>query len=580
MLKQFYALLIIITFSCSLLALCSLQQGQAWDYTFVDAGVINSDTVWKKENGQYLRFQGSVTVAKGVTLTIEPEVSVELCGFNLQVDGVLVAIGNDQLNGGSFNGGKIIFSNTSIGWNQQTGRGNLIENWDFSGVTIEADSSVNIFKCSADSGITISGNVMLSECYVALMQAENDYTSPNNGHSINILSGSPIVYNNTVKGEIYSGSTDSPRIFNNTVNGAISVGLFYYLPVIADSPIIYGNTVYSSNDGIFVYAKSPMITNNTIIGPGINGRGTCGIMLYVTAGGNALVSDNTISSFLSGITDSANSTVTIENNYITLCGQGINGVGSNVIIRNNTFTENLVGINIFLKGSPVIEFNNIQNSLNNSIYLADIPWQNVLISDNINAANNWWGTTDESKIASSIYDNKYDSALGTVNFTPFLTSPNPQAMPDPTAAIPTPSIPSTTFTPSPTPDAMLIESNSTVSAFSFNASIPEISFTVAGPDGTTGYTRLSISKTFMPNADTIQVYIDGNKVNSEITSNGDIWQVTFTYHHSSHQVAINTVQPQSNASVPDWVWTLTIAVMVIALGVAAVVIVWLAKRKT
>ena len=79
----------------------------------------------------------------------------------------------------------------------------------------------------------------------------------------------------------------------------------------------------------------------------------------------------------------------------------------------------------------------------------------------------------------------------------------------------------------------------------------------------------------MPNADQIQVYLDGNLINRDVTSNGDIWQVTFTYHHSSHQVTINTTQ---NPALPSWVWTAAAiaAALGIALAICAVVI---QKRK-
>ena len=53
------------------------------------------------------------------------------------------------------------------------------------------------------------------------------------------------------------------------------------------------------------------------------------------------------------------------------------------------------------------------------------------------AKNNWWGTTDQQAINQTIYDSNDDFNLGTINFVPFLNSPNPQApslnMPIPTS---------------------------------------------------------------------------------------------------------------------------------------------------
>ncbi len=57
----------------------------------------------------------------------------------------------------------------------------------------------------------------------------------------------------------------------------------------------------------------------------------------------------------------------------------------------------------------------------------------------INATYNWWGTTETQTIDQTIHDNKDDFNLGTVNYAPILTAPNPQ----------TPSISTPTNTPAP-----------------------------------------------------------------------------------------------------------------------------------
>ena len=73
------------------------------------------------------------------------------------------------------------------------------------------------------------------------------------------------------------------------------------------------------------------------------------------------------------------------------------------------------------------------------------------ISTNVNATYNWWGTTDTQAINQTIHDNKNDFNLGTVEFVPFLTAPNPEAMPNPNAPIPTPPAPTSTQSPSASP---------------------------------------------------------------------------------------------------------------------------------
>jgi hypothetical protein len=110
--------------------------------------------------------------------------------------------------------------------------------------------------------------------------------------------------------------------------------------------------------------------------------------------------------------------------------------------------------------SSKIIYNNIQNN-QLSISLIDTI-SNKLDSNNVNATYNWWGTTDQQAINQTIYDSKDNFNLGTVDFVPFLTIPNPEAptyTPTPTQS-PSPfptststSTPTSTTSPSPSPSA-------------------------------------------------------------------------------------------------------------------------------
>ena len=102
------------------------------------------------------------------------------------------------------------------------------------------------------------------------------------------------------------------------------------------------------------------------------------------------------------------------------------------IIQNNAITGNsMVGIRF--SASPTALSNN--NIYSNTLNVA------LTIADNVDAANNWWGTTDAQAINQTIYDNKNSNTLGRVNFVPFLSAPNPSA----------PSIQNVTITPFQTP---------------------------------------------------------------------------------------------------------------------------------
>ena len=84
-----------------------------------------------------------------------------------------------------------------------------------------------------------------------------------------------------------------------------------------------------------------------------------------------------------------------------------------------------------------------------------------------------------------------------------------------------------------------VSSNSTVTSLAFNSTTSVLSFTISGPSETTGYVKATIAKSLVSNAENIKVYLDGNQLNYEVTSNADSWLFSFTYTHSTHQVSID-----------------------------------------
>ena len=118
-------------------------------------------------------------------------------------------------------------------------------------------------------------------------------------------------------------------------------------------------------------------------------------------------------------------------------------------IQDNTIAGGFYGITTAYSGEVGLQLTIVQNNFEN-ISRYKIYWD---ASYDLTATHNWWGTTDTQAINQTIYDSKYDFNLGTVNFVPFLTEPNPEAMPDPNAPIPTPTPEQTPATsPTPTPD--------------------------------------------------------------------------------------------------------------------------------
>jgi hypothetical protein len=84
-----------------------------------------------------------------------------------------------------------------------------------------------------------------------------------------------------------------------------------------------------------------------------------------------------------------------------------------------------------------------------------------------------------------------------------------------------------------------VESNSTVSTLAFNTTSWELSFTASGPNGTTGYVKVTIAKSLIENITNIRVYLDGNQTEYLITPTDDSWLLTFNYTHSTHRVAVD-----------------------------------------
>jgi hypothetical protein len=384
-------------------------------------GIIYSNTTWTKENSPY-DLTSSITIASGVTLTIEPGTIVQLNEYHLQINGTLIARGtsNDPIN---FHGGtpistggwkittgdnaySIVFSPSSTNWSPQTQSGCVIENAAISNLVING------------------GSPKISNSFLG---------------NIDIWGGTPEISNNTVVGGIgvYAGSA---LIANNTV----SQQNHYFWGLVAQrydrnnnviiitrkaTPFVSGNVIIGNinqvEQGIGFETENATITNNTIYGCYRAGIG------FYEGTGNALILGNTIYDCSYGINlnetgrlySDHNAVVTIQRNLI--CNTTL-GIGSTlpVTVENNTIENNTVGV---VTSAPLsIIYNNIEGN-NQSVRLSS--------PNNLNATNNWWGTTDTQAISQSIHDFDDDSTLGKVSFVPFLTEPNPAVTPTPTPTI-------------------------------------------------------------------------------------------------------------------------------------------------
>lgn len=123
-----------------------------------------------------------------------------------------------------------------------------------------------------------------------------------------------------------------------------------------------------------------------------------------------------------------------------------------------------------------------------------------------------------------------------------------------------------------------VSSNSTITALVFNSETHELSFSTNGTSGTTGYVKVYIPKSLVSDISNLKVYLDGTQLSPSTQSQGDSWMVSFTYHQSTHQVAINlgSVSVASGGN-PLEEWIIIGAVVVAAF--AAIAVFFMVTRK-
>ena len=513
---------------------------------------ITSDTTWNKLKSPYT-LTGTVTVKNGATLTIEPGVTVNIGqGASLQIEGTLTAKGTSTDNIQLIGGGDLVLMASSPGWNNQTSSGSIIENAVISTLPITVCNSAKIDNNTIYAFIYLHG-------------------------------GSPEISYNNIVGFINSNqSLQSPIISHNNIAGSIILA--------GGSPTVSQNVI----KGIDTYGQ----------------KSDCSAIVLIAQYGptnrlfNAVITDNTIVSGLDGISSLAEGGL-IANNLIANCSRSGLALGTMpettlyARVENNTITNCTTGMNLFnynimepyapTPPPPTITQNNF---LNNGQYNV-----NSACGMNLTLTYNWWGTTDASAIQQTVHDHNFDPLVGVISYIPCLAVANPFAYPHANNSFaylgtiippngnstnPTPptqtSDNSTTIPPAPTSNSNSfgIESNSTISELSFNATSSEISFTVNGTTGTTGYVKVTISKAFMPNGANIKVYLDGNPVNYIQTSNQETWIITFTYHHSIHQVRITQEQNPAGPPLTEGKYLIFIAaVIIVALVGFLGLIIWL-----
>lgn len=228
----------------------------SFNHSFVQAatefgGIISSDATWTKANSPYI-LTGNVLVNHGVTLTIAPGVTVNLDSYYIMINGTLNARGNNTnpitFNANpstdpSSNEGQIIFTQSSIGWNDSTSTGSIIENAVvYPTLTLESSLKIN--------NDTISGLI-----------------------DIQTTKGTSIILNNTIKGGInvgpwgtgYSNAVSATISNNNIMNGRVIITLPDTGNITVSGNVISGYGLLTANFWWYSGTLVPLIENNLII---------------------------------------------------------------------------------------------------------------------------------------------------------------------------------------------------------------------------------------------------------------------------------------------------------------------------
>ena len=107
------------------------------------------------------------------------------------------------------------------------------------------------------------------------------------------------------------------------------------------------------------------------------------------------------------------------------------------------------------------------------------------------------------------------------------------------------------FLPHQNQNIFLVESNSTVSEMTFNSTNAELSFTVSGTSGTTGYVKATIPKDLLYTEGDWTVLVDEQPVIPTVNEDANNTCLLFTYGHSTKTIEI--IGTDAIPEFPSWI---------------------------
>ncbi|MCU0485256.1 MAG: PKD domain-containing protein [Anaerolineales bacterium] len=281
-------------------------------------------------------------------------------------------------------------------------------------------SNLRMIGCTlsdnAQSGVSVqanSGYTELSDSIIDNNNATGALLSYVEGNGTYVVTGNTIRKN---KGGDFSGvqiNTRAPVVFkdNLVIENGPGSGLATVL-IQAHAAEITGNLVINNDGGgmligsYYDYLPDVRVVSNNIISDN-NG---IGLRLYSYSGSAVNASHNAIlrntaenDAGLTVLYLDAGSSIT----YNTILGNLNTG---STALRTSYFNYNTWG-------SPVFNYNNLTG--NNGYALYNDNTQGL---PNIDAVNNWWGTSSSTEIQALIYDYFDDTTRGIVDYSPYLSA--------------------------------------------------------------------------------------------------------------------------------------------------------------
>ncbi|MBI5556360.1 MAG: right-handed parallel beta-helix repeat-containing protein [Deltaproteobacteria bacterium] len=410
--------------------------------TVVTGGERLADFLWSKENSPYL-VTGDVIVQEGVTLTIEPGVTVLFLtnsddqgigrspyDSELIIHGQLAAVG--------ITNEPIIFTSSA----RTPFKG------DWGGLYFESPCCETVTTLLQHIDLQYSSYGIRTENF-RHMTITSSVISNNGGDGIFV---------NYIGADDGSVTVNNCTLTHNEGNG-ISIYSNYSTSTIA------GNDIADNRDsGIYYFYSSGKLT---ISGNNFSGNGSAICAQYFRGAGDAIIENNTLTNNNSGIClynlndtyysdihflitgntirESNNRGVAVEgkvtadisNNEINDNGYGlqidysdINGDGSSIVTGNRITNNRYTGIGLSGYARPDISYNDINDNATETGYYSNYYTIANYTPFEISARHNWWGETDTQEIINgenprnlSFISDYFDNPTqGMVNYSAWATA--------------------------------------------------------------------------------------------------------------------------------------------------------------